>query len=78
VDRGEERVDSSDQDLRVAFLVLHLGPEGVGAVGAEIFVFVPLGQDQEQALPDRNRSAAAGTVKLAGFKLIEGRRGFPW
>ncbi len=63
----------SDQDLHVPLLELHLGSQGIGAVGAEVLVLVSLGQNQEQAFADRDRPAAARTKKLAGFKLAERR-----
>jgi len=73
---GNGGIDPSDQDLHVPLLVLHLGPEGVGAVSAEVLILIPPRENQEEALPDRNRLATAGTEQLAGLKLVEGRRGF--
>jgi hypothetical protein len=77
--KDEKRLEGSfsDQDLHIPLLELHLGSQGIGAEGAEIFVLVPLRQDQEEAFANRDRPAAARTKKLAGFKLAEGRLGFP-
>lgn len=73
--KNEKRLGEplSDQDLHVPLLELHLGSQGIGAVGAEVLVLVSLGQNQEEAFADRDRPAAARTKKLAGFKLAERR-----
>lgn len=73
--KDEKRLEGSlsDQDLHIPLLELHLGSQGIGAVGAEVFVLVSLGQNQEESFADRDRPAAAGTKKLAGFKLPERR-----
>ena len=71
------RGDPSDQDLHIPLLEFHLGSQGIGAEGAEVFVLVPLRQNQEEAFANRDRPAAARTKKLAGFKLAEGRLGLP-
>jgi hypothetical protein len=72
---GNGGIDPSDQDFYVSLLELHLGPEGIGAVSAKVLILIPLRQNQEEALPDRNRLAAAGTKQLAGFELVECRLG---
>jgi hypothetical protein len=73
--KDEKRLEGSlsDQNLHVPLLELHLGSQGIGAVGAEVFVLVSLGQNQEEAFADRHRPAAARTKKFAGFKLPERR-----
>jgi len=60
----------SNQKLTLPFLVFHLGSEGRGAVGAEVFVFVPIRQDQEKAFAHGNGLPATGTEELAGLKLV--------
>jgi hypothetical protein len=73
--KDEKKLEGSlsEQDLHVPFLELHLGSQGIGAVGAEVLVLVSLGQNQEEAFADRDRPPAARTKKLAGFKLAERR-----
>jgi hypothetical protein len=71
--KGVSAAVLSDQDLDFPFLELHLGSQGIGAEGAEVLVFFPLGQNQEEAFADRDRPLAARTKKLAGFKLAERR-----
>ena len=69
-------MNSSEQNLYLPLLELHLGSQGIRAVGAEILVLVPVRQDQEEAFTNRDRPSAPRAIKLAGFKLAEGRRGF--
>jgi hypothetical protein len=38
---------------------------------ASVLVFIPFRQNQEQGLPDRNRPAAFGAIKLQGLELIK-------
>jgi hypothetical protein len=59
-----------NQKLNVLFLVFHLGPERGGALSAEIFVLIPIRQDQEKAFAHRNGPAATGAEELARLKLV--------
>ncbi len=65
----------SDQKLNFPFLVFHLGPERRGAVSAEIFVLIPIRQDQEKAFAHGNGLPATGAEELTGFKLVVSRLG---
>ena len=47
-----------------------LHTNGGRTVGAEVLVLVPLREDEEEALPHRDRSPATGTKELGGFELI--------
>jgi hypothetical protein len=38
-------LDSSDQDLHLPLLELHFGSQGIGAVGAQVLVLIPLRQN---------------------------------
>jgi hypothetical protein len=59
-----------NQKLNVLFLIFHLGPKRGGALSAEIFVLIPIRQDQEKAFAHRNGPAATGAEELAGLKLV--------
>ena len=47
--------------------VSHLGAAELTA----IFVFVTVGEDQEQELPDRHGTAALGAIKLGGLQVLK-------
>jgi hypothetical protein len=65
-------MEGLDQKLDFSFFVFHLGPEGGGTAGAEVFVLVSIGQDQEEAFADGDGPPAAGAEELAGLKLVVG------
>jgi len=44
-------------------------------VSAEVFVLIPIGQDQEKAFADGDGLPAAGAEELAGLKLVVGGLG---
>ncbi len=60
----------SDQKLNFPFLVFHLGSERGRAMSAEVFVLIPIRQDQEKAFAHGNGLPATGTEELAGLKLV--------
>lgn len=65
---GEKK--KSDQKLNISFLIFHFGPERRGAGGAEIFVLIPVRQDEEESFAYGNSPPATGAEEFAGLKLI--------
>jgi hypothetical protein len=65
----------SDQKLDVPSFEFHLGSDGLRTIGAKVFVFVSIREDQKKALPHGHSLAAAGAEKGAGLKLFKGGLG---
>ena len=59
------------QDQRCRFgTAIDLGPHRCGAIGAEVFILVTVGQHQQQPFANRNGLPAFRTVKLGSFELL--------
>jgi hypothetical protein len=56
-----EAKTGSNENLNLPFLIFHFSPERAGAVSAEVFVFVSIGQNEQKALANGHRLSAAGT-----------------
>lgn len=52
---------SSDQNLNIPLLKFHFRPERVRAVRAQVFIFIPVRQNQQKPFANGNRLPAAGT-----------------
>ena len=66
----EGRDASGFQDALELAGAVYLVPHCATAVLAPIFVFVTLGQDQEQRLSHLNGSSAFGAIEFSGLKFL--------
>jgi hypothetical protein len=58
-------------DSHGSFLLIDFGSDRRGTVSAQVFIFIPFRNNQQQAFPDRNRLLTLGTVKLSRIKFRE-------
>ena len=74
-----------NENLNLFLPLFEFDTNGGSAPGTEVFILIPLGQDQKQLLPYGNRLLAMGTIKGGGLELfvtlsritVEIRQGWP-
>ena len=59
-----------DQNLDIPSFKIHLGPERLRTMGAEVFILVSIRKDQKKPLSYRHRLPAIIAVKVSGCEIF--------